>query len=146
LARIFIDTGANCNKITRQFYSTLVGQGLKCAFYPGPSGGIEINLVVLGVSGDKTMFMTEVKTTWGTFHSEQEFLILDQDGEDLVMGVIWYNSIMTAKRDQITGIVDIRGFGIPEQVPIEFSQDIAPEDDLLGNSDLGVFPVGIMHF
>ena len=48
---------------------------------------------------------------------------------------------MTAKRDQITEIVDIRGFGIPEQVPIEFSQDIAPEDDLLENSDLDVFLV-----
>ena len=36
-------------------------------------------------------------------------------------------------------IVDIGGFGIPEQVPIEFSQDIAPEDDLLENSDLDVF-------
>ena len=97
---------------------------------------IEINLVGgqrLGVSGDKDMFMTEVKTTWGSFHqgyvnSEQEFLILDQDGEDLVVGVIWFNSVMTAERDQITEIVDIRGFGIPEEVPIEFSQDIVPED------------------
>ena len=61
----------------------------------------------LGVSGDKAMFMTEVKTTWGSFHSEQEFLILDQDGEDLVVGVIWFNSVMAAKHDQITKIVDI---------------------------------------
>jgi len=45
--------------------------------------------------------MNEVKTSWGTF-SEQEFLILNQDGEDLVLGVIWFNLIMTAKRDQIT--------------------------------------------
>ena len=85
--------------------------------------------------------MTEVQTTWGTFYSEQEFLILDQDGEDLVMGVIWFNSIMTAKRDQITEIVDIRGFGIPEQVPVELSQDIAPEIDLLENSEFVVIPV-----
>ena len=95
------------------------------------------------------MFMTEVKTTWGTFHSEQEFLILDQDGKDLVMGVIWFNSVMTAKRSQITKIVDNWGFGIPEEVPIEFSPDIAPEDDLLENSDLDVFPsqvVGMMRF
>ena len=59
------------------------------------------------------------------------------------MGKIWLwesSGIMTAKRDQITEIVDIRGFGIPEQVPIEFSQDIAPKDDLLENSDLDVFP------
>ena len=46
LARIFIDTGANCNTITRKFYSILLDQGLKYAFYPGPPpGGIEINLV-----------------------------------------------------------------------------------------------------
>jgi len=63
LARIFIDIGANCNTITRKFYSTLLDQGLKCAFYPGPPGGIDVDLVGshrLGVSGDKT---TEVKTT-----------------------------------------------------------------------------------
>ena len=93
-------------------------QSLKCAFYPGPPGDIDINLVGvqrLGVSGDKTTCMLEVKTTWGNFYSEQQFLILDhQDGEDLVMGVIWLNSIMTAKRNQITKIVDVRGFGIPE--------------------------------
>jgi len=72
LARIFIDTGANYNTITRKFYSILLDQGLKRAFYPGPPGGIEINLVGgqrLRVSGDKTIFTTEVKTTWGTFHS-----------------------------------------------------------------------------
>jgi len=62
-------------------------------------------------------------------------------GRFSVIGVIWYNSIMMAKRDQITEIVHIRGFGIPQQVPIEFSQDIAPEDDLLKNSDLDVFLV-----
>ena len=69
LAKIFIDTGANCNTITIKFYSTLVDQGLKC-FYPGPSGGIEINSVGgqrLGVSGDKTMFMTDVKNHVGYF-------------------------------------------------------------------------------
>ena len=76
----------------------------------------------------------------GSLYSEQELLILDRDGEDLVMGVIWFNSVMTAKRSEITKIVDIRGFGIPEQVPIEFSQDVAPEDDLLENLDLDAFP------
>ena len=35
--------------------------------------------------------------------------------------------------------MDIRGFGIPEQVPFEFSQDV-PEDDLLENSDLDAYP------
>ena len=105
---IWHESGANCNTITRRFYSILLDQGLKCAFFPGPPGRIEINLVGgqrLGVSGNKAMFMTKVKTTWQSFHSEQEFLILDEDGEDLVMGVIWFNSVMTAKRNQITKIV-----------------------------------------
>ena len=68
LARIFIDTGANCNTITRKFYSTLLDQGLKCAFYPGILGGIDIYLVGgqrLGVSGDKTTLTTELKTNLG---------------------------------------------------------------------------------
>jgi len=56
------------------------------------------------------------------------------------MGVIWFNSVMTAKRSEITKIVDIRGFGIPEEVPIELSQDVAPEDELLENSDLDAYP------
>jgi len=56
------------------------------------------------------------------------------------MGVIWFNLMMTAKRSEITKIVDIRGFEIPEQVPIEFNLDIAPEDDLWENSDLDTYP------
>ena len=85
----------------------------------------------------------------GSFYSEQEFLILDQDGEDLVLGIIWFNSVMIAKRSEITKIVNIRGFGIPEEVlfvccccsvPIDFSQHIAPQDDSLENSDWDVFP------
>ena len=43
----------------------------------------------------------------------------------MVLGVIWFNLIMMEKRSQITKIVDIRGFGIQEEVPLEFSQDIA---------------------
>ena len=46
---------------------------------------------------------------------------------------------MTAKRSEITKIVDIRGFGIPEQVPIEFNQDVAPEDELLGVSQKSIW-------
>ena len=57
--------------------------------YPGPFGGIDINLVGgqrLQVSGDKTSFMTEVNTAWGSVHSEQELLIINQDGEDFGHG------------------------------------------------------------
>ena len=94
------------------------------------------------VSGYKTTFMTEVKTTstTGIFYDKQEFLILNQDGEDLVMGIIWFDSVMTAKRSKITKIVDIRGFGIQIEVPIEFSQNVAPKDELLENSNSDAYP------
>jgi len=90
----------------------LLDHGLECDFYPRPPGGININLIGgqrLKVSGDKANLMTKVKISLGSFFSE-EFLILDQDGEDLVMGVFWFNSVMAAKRSEITKIVDIRGF------------------------------------
>ena len=74
----------------------MVSQGLKCAFYPGPSKGVKINLVggqVLNVSGDRNLVQTEVGTNLGHFHSDQEFIVLDNDVEDLIMGVQWFNSI-----------------------------------------------------
>ena len=83
--------------------------------YPRHSKSINININKVGgerinVSGDKTTIVTEVKSTWGNFYSEEEFLILDQDEEDLVMGNIWYNSVMRAKRSEILIIMDSRGF------------------------------------
>ena len=54
-ARVFVDTGANCNTISRKFYKTLVSQGLECVFHAGPPKGFTINLVgkqVLQVTGD----------------------------------------------------------------------------------------------
>jgi len=80
--------------------------------------------------------MTEVKTS---FYSEQEFLILSQDGEDLVMIVILFNLVMTVKRSEVIKIVNIRGFGIPEEVTIDTNQDVAPEYELLENSDLDAY-------
>jgi len=44
-AKVFVDTGASCNTISRKFYEIVVSQGLTCALYPEPSKGININLV-----------------------------------------------------------------------------------------------------
>ena len=132
----------------------MLDQELKCAFYPGPPGGFEIDSVGgqrLGVSGDKIMFMTEVKTTWGTFHSEQEFLILDQDGEGLVMGVIWYNSVMTDKRSQITEIVDMKSWNTGA-CTYRVQPRYRPGRRFIGKFGFGCLPqssigtMGIMHF
>ena len=48
---------------------------------------------VLNVSGDRVLVQTEVGTNLGHFHSDQEFMVLDNDVEDLVMGVQWFNAI-----------------------------------------------------
>ena len=45
LEKVFVDTGADCNTISRKFYEIVVSQGLKRAFYPGPSKGVKIYLV-----------------------------------------------------------------------------------------------------
>ena len=45
LARIFVDTGAYINTITRYFYNMLVNQGLMSKFALGLSNGIEVKLV-----------------------------------------------------------------------------------------------------
>ena len=96
LKKVFIYTGANCNTISRKFYEIVVSQGLKCAFYPGPSKVININLVVgqvLNVSYGRVLVQTDVGTNFGHFHFNQEFMVLDNDVEDLVMGIQWFNTI-----------------------------------------------------
>ena len=55
ISKIFVNTGANCNTISRKFYLTLVDRGLKCALIPGPSVGLLINLV-----GGQTLNVTGV--------------------------------------------------------------------------------------
>ena len=47
-------------------------------FHPGPTKGFNISLV-LHVTGDRVII------------SGQDFLVLDDNVEDMVMGVQWYN-------------------------------------------------------
>ena len=57
----------------------------------GPFGGLEVKLVggqTFHVAGDKFRIQTEVATTMGKVRGVEEFLILDNDVEDMVMGSI----------------------------------------------------------
>jgi hypothetical protein len=75
-ARIFVDTGANVNTISRNFHQQLVDSRLNQKFTPGPDGGLSVTLAGdnrMTVSGDKTTLMVEVKTNFGTEVGEQEF-------------------------------------------------------------------------
>ena len=85
---------------------------------------MKVNLVGdqhLNISRDRAAISTEVMTSWDQFNYEEEFLILDQGAEDLVMGVIWFNSFLT-KNGITTQMVDIRDLGDPEKIPIDFNQ------------------------
>ena len=56
----------------------------------GPFGGLEVKLVggqTLHVAGDKVRIETEVSTIMGKVRGREEFVVLDNDAEDVVMGV-----------------------------------------------------------
>ena len=56
------------------------------------------------VAGDKVRIQTEVATTIGKVRGLEEFLILDNDAEDIVMGVYWYQNLTNGgANDQISG-------------------------------------------
>ena len=76
----------------------------------------------------------------GNFLSGQDFLVLDDDVEDMVMGVQWYNSVLKGSPTDHIKILDAKIRGLTYENPIKFGQYLAPEDDLLENSTIGVFP------
>ena len=86
---MLVDTGANCNTISRRFFDDLVVRGLVAEFIKGPEAGVRINLVgrqSLVISGDKVKMEVDVATNMGIKTSIQDFLILENDAESLVMG------------------------------------------------------------
>ena len=97
LAQVFVDTGANCNTISRTFFEQLIERGLVSELVKGPEVGVRINLVggrTLGISGDKAIMEVDVATTMGIKTAVQDFLILEHDSEPLVMGVQWHSSLV----------------------------------------------------
>ena len=74
------------------------------------------------------------------FLSGQDILVLDDDVEDMVMEVQWYNSALKGSPTDHIKILDTKIRGLTCESSIEFGQDLAPEDDLLKNSTIGVFP------
>ena len=101
LAKIFVETGANCNTTTLKLYRILLNHGLKYGLCPRPYiyRGIDKNLMggqTINMTGDNVTTMTEVLTILRTIYSEQEFL--ESDVNDIVLSVRWFDSIMNAKR------------------------------------------------
>ena len=93
---MFVNTGANCNTISRAFFEQLIDRGLNSVRKGAGIKRIRINLLggqTLMISGDKAKMEVDV-TNMGIRTSIQEFLILEYDTEPLVMGVQWYSSLV----------------------------------------------------
>ena len=78
----------------------------------------------------------------GKVRGVEEFLILDNDAEDIVVGVFWYQRVTNGGRnDPNIRILDMRDFGVFMQNPIlENGLDDAPKDSLMDNPNVDVYP------
>ena len=107
-----LDTGENCNTISRTLFEELIGRGLVSEFIKRPEAGVRIDLVGsqnLMISGDKAKMEVDV----GIKTSIQEFLILEHDTEPLVMGVQWHSSLVGENCGDSTILVNMDTFGNP---------------------------------
>ena len=91
--RVFVDTGANVNTMSRRQFVAFLDSNLDLE---GPFGGLEVKLVggqTLHVAGDKARNETEVANTMGKVQGREEFLILDNNEEDVVMRVYQHQRV-----------------------------------------------------
>jgi hypothetical protein len=68
----------------------------------------------------------DVGSNMGRRGSIQEFLILDEDSENLVMGVHLHTSLVRGNTTNMVRIVNIDTFGVPVWNPLNSAQDEAP--------------------
>jgi hypothetical protein len=97
----------------------------------------------LTLTGDK--ILVEVATNMRPQVSIQEFLVMDHDGENVVMGVQWHTTLVGGHRAGISRIVDVDTVVVPTPNPLDLNQDEAPEDFLLDTSKLEFFPKAIQE-
>jgi hypothetical protein len=143
--RIFVDTGANVNTISRMFMRVLENSELQMRFIKGPKEGLTVNLAggqILNLTRDKVKIVVEVVTSMGPHVTLQEFLVMDHDGEDLVMKMQWHATLVGGNRAGISRIVDVDIFGVPTSNPLDSMQD---EDLVLDASALEDFPETIQE-
>ena len=62
---------------------------------------------MIEVAGDTTRILAEVNTSDGPEVAEQEFLILDDDTEDMVMGVSYHRALVGGAREGFVRIIDV---------------------------------------
>jgi hypothetical protein len=94
----------------------------------------------LVISGDKVKMEVDLSTNMGIKTSIQDFLILENDGDALVMGVQWHTSLVGEQCGDSVRMVNIDTFGTKLSNPLESAEDKAEEDNLLEDSTIEVYP------
>ena len=82
----------------------------------------------------------DVATNMGIKTSIQDFLILENDGKSLVMGVQWHTSLVGEQCGDSVPMVNIDTFGTKLSNSLESTEDKAEEDKLLDDSTTEVYP------
>ena len=137
--RVFVGTSANVNTIFRRQVIVFLDANLDLEYVEGPFGSLEVKLVGLQVSADKIRIETEVSTPMGKVQGREK--VLDNDTEDVVVGLYWYQRMTNgAGNDTNIRILDMENFGVFMENPLENGSDDAPEDALMSNSNLDVYP------
>ena len=71
----------------------------------------------------------------------EEFLVLDNDAEYMVMGVYWYQIVTNGgTNDPNIRILDMTNFGVFMPNPLKNGSDDFPEDALMDNANVDVCP------
>ena len=121
--------------MSRRQFIAFLDKNLDLDYVEGPFGGLEVKLVsvqTLQVAGDKVRIQTEVVTTMGKVRGLGEFLILDNDVEDIIIGIYWYQRVTNGgANDPNIRMMDMQNFGVFMENPLNGSDD-APEDALYG--------------
>ena len=76
----------------------------------------------------------------GKVRGVEDFLVLDNDAKNMVMGVYWYQRMNGGSNDPNIRILDMKNFGVFMPNPLENGSDDAPEDDLMDNANVEVYP------
>ena len=111
---MFLETGANCNTISRRFFDQLIARGLVSEFIKGSEMGVRINLVGgqnLMISGNKIKMEMDGASNMGVKMSIREFLILETDVEAFIMGVQWHISLVGEQCVDSVGMINIDTLG-----------------------------------
>ena len=92
--KVFVDTGANCNTISRIFYEILVAQGLKCVFRQ-----LKNSTFIWLENRFYTLLVTDLSSRPKLEQVREIFFVTK---------IFWYNSVLSGSPTYLIKIVDTK--------------------------------------